>query len=312
MVSDPSGGSSERKRRARGRTRLKDNPSGGAIPAAPAAIVGLKGVYNPPALAIAGRITSSTFARRTVSNYTQMQPGIPSGAGAQMNFESICVVGAGRVGKAVAARLADRVATRSTGRELQCSEADLVLLCVPDGAIADTAASITPGPWVAHTSGATTLDALAPHERRFSIHPLQTFIEERGPEQLDGTWAAVSGETEEALAAGFELARLLRLRPFELDDEERPMYHAGAVVAASFLVTLHEAASELFRAAGAPPQALEPLMRRVIENGFQPTGPHVRGDWGTIERHLAELRDRHHDLEPLYRALSEATASLTR
>lgn len=229
-----------------------------------------------------------------------------------MNFESICVVGAGRVGKAVAARLAERVAVRSTGRELDCGHADLVLLCIPDAAIADVARQIAVGPWVAHTSGATTLGALAPHSRRFSVHPLQTFTNDRGPEQLDGAWAGVTGESDEAVEGGFELAWLLGLMPFELEDDERPIYHAGAVMAASFFVTLHEAASALFVAAGAPPEALEPLMHRVMENGFQPTGPHVRGDWETIERHLAEIRDRRPDLEPLYRALSDATAAILR
>ena len=184
-----------------------------------------------------------------------------------------------------------------------------MLLCVPDRVVAEVAARVAPGPWVAHTSGATTLAALEPHRRRFSVHPLQTFSLAHGPEQLDGAWAAVSGETGEALAAGFELARAMGLRPFELPDEERPLYHAAATVAAAFLVTLHDAASELMRAAGAPPEALEPLMRRTIENGFAPTGPHVRGDWETIERHLAEIRERRPELEPLYRALSEATAA---
>ena len=227
-------------------------------------------------------------------------------------FGSVCVVGAGRVGRALAARLGERVPTRTAGRELDCVDADLVLLCVPDRAIADVAEAVPVGPWVAHVSGATSLEALAPHDRRFSVHPLQTFSAERGPEQLDGAWAAVSGETREALAAGFALARLLDVRPFELPDEERALYHAGAVVAASFLVTLHEAASELLRAAGAPPEALEPLMRRTIENGFEPTGPHVRGDWETIERHLAEIRERRPERAPLSRALAEATAGAVR
>jgi predicted short-subunit dehydrogenase-like oxidoreductase (DUF2520 family) len=229
-----------------------------------------------------------------------------------MKFESVCVVGSGRVGSALAARLGERVPTRVTGHELETGGCDLVMLCVPDRAIAEAAAAIAPGPWVAHTSGATTLDALEPHTRRFSLHPLQTFTRARGPEQLDGAWAAVSAETPEALAAGFGLAELLGVRPFELADEERPLYHAGAAVAASFLVTLHEIASDLFRAAGAPPEALEPLMRRTMENGFEPTGPQVRGDWATVERHLAEIRDRRPDLEPLYRALSDATAALVR
>ncbi|HEX2044058.1 MAG TPA: DUF2520 domain-containing protein, partial [Gaiellaceae bacterium] len=164
--------------------------------------------------------------------------------------------------------------------------------------------------WIAHMSGACRLDALAPHARRFSVHPLQTFTRSRGAEQLDGAWAAVSGESAGALAAGFALAGLLGLRPFELDDEERPAYHAGAAIASNYLVTIHWAAAELFEAAGAPPEALEPLMRRTIENGFELTGPIARGDWETVERHLAEIRARRPQLEPMYRALADATATV--
>jgi predicted short-subunit dehydrogenase-like oxidoreductase (DUF2520 family) len=227
-----------------------------------------------------------------------------------MEFTSAVVVGAGRVGSAVASRLAEHVPTRTSGRELGVGHADLVLLCVPDRAIAEVAEAVPPGPWVAHTSGACRLGELDPHERRFSMHPLQTFTLTRGPEQLDGAWAAVSGESAGSVEAGFELARLLGLEPFELDDEERPAYHAGAAIASNYLVTIHWAAAELLRAAGAPPEALEPLMRRTIENGFELTGPIARGDWETVERHLAEIRARRPQLEPMYRALADATATV--
>jgi predicted short-subunit dehydrogenase-like oxidoreductase (DUF2520 family) len=182
-----------------------------------------------------------------------------------------------------------------------------VLLCVPDGAIAEVARSLEPGPWVAHVSGATPLAALDPHRRRFSVHPLQTFTRRRGAEQLDGSWAAVTAETEEARALGFELARTLGLLPFELADSARPLYHAGAAIASNYLVTLHRAASRLFRAAGAPPEGLEPLMRRTIENGFELTGPIARGDWKTVDAHLAAIRAREPELVPMYVALAEAT-----
>jgi len=235
-------------------------------------------------------------------------PGIPYGTGAV--FESACVVGAGRVGKAVAARLGEQVPTRVAGRELDCGDTELVVLCVPDRAIPDVATAIRRGPWIAHTSGACRLDALAPHERRFSLHPLQTFTLDRGPEQLDGAWAAVSGEGSEALAAGAELARMLGVKPFELDDEMRPLYHAAASFVSAFLVTLHDVAGELMEAAGAPPEALEPLMRRTIENGFQHTGPLVRADWETVERHAEAIGAERPDLLPLYRALADMEASL--
>ena len=142
------------------------------------------------------------------------------------------------------------------------------------------------------------------------MHPLQTFTRERGPEQLDGAWAAVSAESDEALERGFRLAETLGLHPFELADADRPLYHAGAVFAATFLVTLHDAAAELLTTAGAPAEALEPLMRRTMENGFEPTGPFVRGDRGTIERNIAAIRERRPELEPLYRSLAAATEEL--
>ena len=144
-----------------------------------------------------------------------------------------------------------------------------------------------------HTSaGATPLSALDPHERRFSLHPLQTFTRARGPEQLDGAWAAVTAETDEARALGFELARTLGLDRSSSPTPTVPLYHAGAAVASNYLVTLHEAAAALVAAAGAPPEALEPLMRRTIENGFELTGPIERGDWETVEAHREAIRER--------------------
>jgi predicted short-subunit dehydrogenase-like oxidoreductase (DUF2520 family) len=216
-------------------------------------------------------------------------------------IQSVRVVGAGRVGSAVAARLEER------GVDLREQDPELVLLCVPDGAIAEVARETAPGPWVAHVSGATPLAALEPHRRRFSVHPLQTFTRLRGPEQLDGAWAAVTAETDEARETGFALAQTLGLRPFSLADEARPLYHAGAAIASNYLVTLHRAASRLFRDAGAPPEGLVPLMRRTIENGFELTGPIARGDWETVDAHLDAIRAREPDLEPMYVALAKAT-----
>jgi predicted short-subunit dehydrogenase-like oxidoreductase (DUF2520 family) len=216
-------------------------------------------------------------------------------------FDSVTVIGSGRVGAAVAARLRER----GVGVE---PDAGLVLICVPDDAIADVAAGIPAGPWIAHVSGATSLGALEPHVRRFSLHPLQTFTRARGPEQLDGAWAAVTAETDEARAAGRWLAETLGLRAFELDDAARPLYHAGAAMSSNYLVTLHEVASDLFRAAGAPPEALVPLMQRTIENGFELTGPIERGDWETVEAHRSAIRAARPELEPLYDVLAEATA----
>jgi predicted short-subunit dehydrogenase-like oxidoreductase (DUF2520 family) len=216
-------------------------------------------------------------------------------------FESVKVIGSGRVGSAVSTRLRERGV--AVGEDSQ-----LVLLCVPDSSIAEVAGNLGEGPWVAHVSGATPLSALDPHRRRFSMHPLQTFTRARGPEQLDGAWAAVTAEGEPARAAGYWLAEKLGLKPFELSDDARPLYHAGAAIASNYLVTLHGVASELFRSAGAPPEALVPLMRGTIDNGFELTGPIERGDWETVDAHRRAIRAARPELEPLYDVLAEATA----
>ena len=216
-------------------------------------------------------------------------------------FESVRVVGRGRVGSAIAARLEER------GLTLGPDGADLVLLCVPDAAIRAVAAGVPIGPWIAHVSGATPLDSLDPHTRRFSVHPLQTFTRDRGAEQLDGAWAAVTAASDEARTRGRWLAEILGLLPFELRDEARSLYHTGAVIASNYLVTLHHAAARLLAMAGAPPEALVPLMRRTIDNGFQLTGPIARGDHSTVDAHLAALRAHAPDLEAAYRALAGIT-----
>jgi predicted short-subunit dehydrogenase-like oxidoreductase (DUF2520 family) len=216
-------------------------------------------------------------------------------------FTSVRVVGHGRVGSAVSARLSERGLLSSGGR------ADLVVLCVPDKAIADAAAAVAAGPWVTHVSGATSIAALAPHVRRFTMHPLQTFRIGGGPQQLDGAWAAVAGDDDEARRRGFWLAAALGLKPFVIADDARALYHAGAVFASNYLVTLYRSATRLFHLAGAPPDALLPLIERTVANRFELTGPIARGDASTVGIHLDAIRNTAPELEPLYRALADRT-----
>jgi predicted short-subunit dehydrogenase-like oxidoreductase (DUF2520 family) len=219
----------------------------------------------------------------------------------RLMFDRVKIVGRGRVGSAIAARLTER------GRAVVEETPELVILCVPDTVIAEVARSIAVGPWICHTSGATPLAALAPHPRRFTIHPLQTVVRGRGPEQLDGAWAAVAGDGADALARASWVAHELGLQPFELADEMRALYHAGAALASNYLVTLYRTASRAFEIAGAPPAALLPLMRRTIDNNFELTGPIARGDRATVDAHLAALRAFAPELEPVYRALADRT-----
>jgi predicted short-subunit dehydrogenase-like oxidoreductase (DUF2520 family) len=216
-------------------------------------------------------------------------------------IETVHVIGSGRVGSAVAARLRER------GVAVAEDDPDVVLLCVPDTAISDVSRCLAPGlAWIGHVSGATPLAALEPHERRFSLHPLQSFDRSGDPAQLDGAWAAISGETDEARAVARELAELLGLQPFELRDEERTLYHAGAVFASNYLVTLQRAAVRL----GVPAAALVPLMKGTIDHGFELTGPIARGDWTTVEAHKQAIRAERPELEQLYETLAAATAAL--
>jgi predicted short-subunit dehydrogenase-like oxidoreductase (DUF2520 family) len=236
-------------------------------------------------------------------------------------FERIEVIGSGRVGAAVAARLRERgLLVRSAARPgsdpapksgsgpapTSRAAVDLVLLCVPDTAIAAVAQGLTPGPWVGHVSGATPLAALEPHERRFSLHPLQSFDRSGDPAQLDGVWAAISGETAEAVTVARELAETLGLHPFELADADRTLYHAGAVFASNYLVTLQRAAVRL----GVPADGLVPLMKGTIEHGFELTGPIARRDWATVDAHKKAIGAEHPELEHLYETLAQATVQL--
>ena len=216
-------------------------------------------------------------------------------------FERVQVIGRGRVGSALAARLLER------GVGVADEHPQLAILCVPDRAIADVARGIAPGPWIAHVSGATPLAALDPHARRFSVHPLQTFTRARGAEQFDGAWGAITGDTPAATASARWLAECLGLQAFELADRDRVIYHAGAVVASNYLVTLYRAAAQLVANAGAPPEALVPLMRRTIDNGFDLTGPLSRGDLAVVAAHLDEIARRAPELAPMYRALAAIT-----
>jgi predicted short-subunit dehydrogenase-like oxidoreductase (DUF2520 family) len=227
-------------------------------------------------------------------------------AGSDVMFEAVHVIGTGRAGGAIRERLAERSLRVTDGRDVEPA-AELIVLCVPDHVIGEVAAALPIGPWVAHVSGATPLATLDPHARRFSVHPLQTLTRERGPEQLDGAWGAISGETDDALSRARWLAGTLGLRPFELADADRTLYHAAAVIGGNYLVTLHAVAERLLGEAGAPAEAIVPLMMRTIENGFDLTGPIARGDWATVDAHLAALEERAPDLVPLYRVLAEAT-----
>ncbi|WP_325484224.1 pantoate--beta-alanine ligase [Microbacterium sp.] len=219
------------------------------------------------------------------------------------------------MGTALAARLREagvRV-QGPAGRGATGETADVVLLAVPDGAIADAAAHIAAGRLVGHLSGASTLDPLAPHEA-FSIHPLMTITT---PDvSLAGVPAALAGSTDRALGTARALAAVLGMAGFGVADEDRAAYHAAATIASNYLVTLEGAAEQLAATAGVPRAALVPLVRATVENwaaiGAGPalTGPVARGDEETVSRQRAAVAERLPDRLALVDALADATRDL--
>jgi len=228
-----------------------------------------------------------------------------------MHHESTVVIGAGRVGTVVAARLGARLAGRGVDPDLRGCR--LLAIATPDAAIAEVCRALSPrldpGASVVHFSGATSVSALsAAPGPRAAVHPLQTVWPERGPDQLEGAHAAVTGDWE--LGAG--LARDLGMIPFALADEAKPVYHAASAFATNYLVTLTHVAASLLERAGlereAALAAMRPLQHRTVDvAGLPPTGPIARGDAATVAAHLRAVGP---ELEPLYRALGRATLPL--
>jgi predicted short-subunit dehydrogenase-like oxidoreductase (DUF2520 family) len=222
--------------------------------------------------------------------------------------QTIAIVGGGRMGRALTDALS-AAGVRVTGphaRGFAGAGADAVLLCVPDGQIAAAAAMVAPGPLVGHCSGATGLDALAPHEA-FALHPLMTITRRGG--DFCGAGAAVAGSSDRALALATDLARALGMRPFEIADEDRAAYHAGAAMASNFLVALESAAQ---RVAGVDRDLLAPLVRAAVETWVAEgdaalTGPIARGDEATVARHREAIAERAPELLALYEVLADAT-----
>ena len=227
---------------------------------------------------------------------------------------SCAIVGAGRLGSALAAALPG--ATGPFGRGAELPDSDVVLLCVPDGSIAEAAASVAPGPIVGHCSGATTLRPLldAGHEA-LSMHPLMTVPHDR-PAAVTGAGAAVAGSTERAVHAARVIAARLGMRPVEIADEDRVAYHAAATIASNFLTTIEGAAERLGATAGMDRALLVPLLRATVDSWADLgaaralTGPFARGDETTIAGHRAVISERTPDLLPLYDALATATRDL--
>lgn len=190
-------------------------------------------------------------------------------------------------------------------------DVDVVVLAVPDDAIAPVAQAIDPGPAVVmHIAGSRTLEVLAPHQRVASLHPLISMPNPTvGATRLtDDCRFAVAGH-----GIATDMVTALGGQAFLVGDSDRMAYHAGAAIASNHGVALWAQVERVAAKARIPAEAYWQLMRTSIENAVASsaaeaiTGPASRGDWETVRSHLEAIGEDEHDL---YRVWAIEAASL--
>jgi len=255
-------------------------------------------------------------------------------------------IGAGTVGTALAVRLSSKgypvaaVSSRSQAsaenlaravdgccvfgsNQAVADAADLVFITTPDGAIAPVVSEIQwhSGQSVVHCSGADSTDLLKSAKKLGAhvgvLHPLQTFAGvSQAIENMPGSTFALEAE-EPLLKTLKDIAAALGGSWIELKASDKVAYHAAAVIACNYLVTLVKLSTDLWRTFSIPPQqatrALLPLVRGTVNNidalGIPQslTGPIARGDTGTVEKHLQALAEVAPALLSAYRELGLQT-----
>jgi predicted short-subunit dehydrogenase-like oxidoreductase (DUF2520 family) len=208
------------------------------------------------------------------------------------------------------------------------SQADLVLLAVPDDALGGlvrglvATESLRAGQIVVHTSGAHGVDVLGPAAEvgvlPLALHPAMTFTGRA--EDLHRVVACCVGVTAAADdVAGWNVGEALVLEmgaePVRVPEAVRPLYHAALTHGANHLATLVTECVDLLRNAGIEPaeRVISPLLSAALDNALRHgdralTGPVARGDAGTVRKHITVLREASSDTVPAYLALARRTA----
>lgn len=210
--------------------------------------------------------------------------------------------------------------------------ADLILITTPDDVIADACQIIADhngfreDTTVLHCSGALPSTILAPAKAvgayTGSMHPLQSFAAARTDiNPFKGINMAVEGDGE-ALALATQLAKDLGAQAHTIKTEGKTLYHAAAVAASNYLVTILELALQMLKAAGIEPDdgftILKPLIEGTLDNvekiGIPEalTGPIARGDVDTVAAHIEHIVAQVPELEALYSRLGVDTVGIAR
>ncbi len=204
--------------------------------------------------------------------------------------------------------LARRVGARAMRIENATLAASLVWLCVPDDAIADCAAVLAQhgnrqGKIALHSSGALTSAVLEPLRKAGaavgSVHPMMTFVRAARSPAAAGIPFAVEGD-QTAVRQARRIVRDLGGEVVPIQAALKPFYHVLGAFASPLIVAELAVAEEIARAAGIPvPKArrtIGPILRKTLENYVAVgaaaafSGPLVRGDLGTIRKHLDVLK----------------------
>lgn len=187
---------------------------------------------------------------------------------------------------------------------------DIVLLCLPDEEILKVTKELEAAninwseKFIFHCSGLLSSEILNPLKAKgaltASIHPIQSFAEKRtSPEQFENIYFGVEGESD-ALELSQKMIRKLGSRSFIIDSENKALYHTACSIASNFFVVLLDTASSLLKEAGLQEeqafQVLLPLVKGTLHNvkkfNIQAslTGPVIRGDKTSVEKHLEALK----------------------
>lgn len=205
-------------------------------------------------------------------------------------------------------------------KDRQLAGATVILITTSDAAIGPVARALADfrkdwsGRVVLHTCGSLAASVLDPFKKRGaavgSIHPYQTIPSpSAGVRNLPGSFWAVEGDSR-AVAVARQWVKALGGKSFTIAPEAKALYHLSAFLVCPTVVTLMDCSERLLREAGVPKNIIRPMLgifvsetvRNFVEFGGRKslTGPAVRGDWATLQRHIVELQRFAPEMIPAY------------